>query len=350
MTDVAVYPITARNSFMLSGLRKIRKDLNITCAVVPNAYRKVEIGEDLLVVHNIEEVPCSIKCIIFLSMWDKQRMFKEMSHALQAGISIVCADDIPQEKQQTLYEIADQANTTCEFYDSNLLFTFLSERSDVFTPQESVVVAVGSLTKGINTSKTIIDLYCELTEMGYRVGVIASDPELQLFKFWWLPIQKVIDKDLDDSVIQINRLANYFQLTQRVDVILVQLPDEGLYRVANEYETCFGVGTFLVSQAIDIDYSVMLLPAMSLELESFNFLNTTFMYRYGFEMDSVCVTHNTIDFGAPQGTKEMKYFISTDADVETLAAELQEGEQRVFVDTNTNWCKEVANDIVKNLS
>lgn len=350
MTDVAVYPITARNSFMLNALKMIRSDLHITCAVVPNAYRKVLVDESIQVVHGIEDIPCNTKCIVFLSSWDKQRMFEEMSHALQTGMSIICADDIPQEKRHTLYAIANQANVTCEFYDSNLLFTFLSERNDVFTSQESVVVAVGALTKGINTSKTIIDLYYELTGMGYRVGVISSDSELQLLKFWWLPIQKVIDKDLDTTIIQINRFANYFQLMQKVDVILIQLPDEGLYRVADEYETCFGAGTFLVSQAIDIDYGIMLLPAMNLELESFNFLNTTFMYRYGFEMNSVCITHNILDFGAPQGTKEMAYYISADADVRALATDLQGAKANVFVDCDTNWCRAVVNDIIESLS
>lgn len=353
MNNAAIYPYTTYNFYMYEALCKHRPDLNITSLVIPKAFSKsIIIPNDVLVFDKIDKVIPTVDWIVFLPMWDEQRLYKEILMSIKSGKNIICTVDFPFDKITELKDAACKKGVVFETDESNGLFQKLKKRADVYTQQESVVIAVGSLTKGIDSSKYVLALSDKLADYGYRVSVIASNQVLSALGFSMMPVSKIIENNLDHTIVQINRLFNYVQLKQRPDIILVQLPDEGIYRISNDYETCFGAETYLVSQAVDIDYCIMLSPVIDADPETFDYLSEVSKSRYGFVYNGVCITHNIVDMGVAQGTEKMNYYIASVGSVKEVVGLLRENTTGdiIYFDSESDWYTEVANDIVNRCS
>lgn len=353
MTRAAVYPVTTHNSYLVEMLSLYRKDIQITSVIVPMAYKdRISIPKDIYVFHKMEESFSMIECMIFLSSWEDDDLYSRMAASIQAGKSIICAVKIPSEKIKMLTDMAQEMNVTFQTFDSVGLFDKLEKRGDPYTMQESAIVAVGALTKGISSSEAVSKLSRELVRCGYRVCTVVSDPDLRVLDFQWLPIDKLITNNLDHTIVQVNRFFNYIQLKYRPDVIVIQLPDEGVCRVSNVFETCFGAETYLISQAVDIDYCVMLSPLIGFETEEYNVLSDISKYRYGFIYNSIYITQNILDMSVAPGTVEINYYKASAENIQQTIKHLQDSKEShmLYVSYNDECYFAMADDIIRSLS
>ena len=270
---------------------------------------------------------------------------------LEEGKKVVLSSAIPKEQVKLLKELANFNNTSIEYQDKTEITEYLKNRSDIFTQQESVVIGIGSLTQGISTSKIAVKLCNELSNRGYSVSIIGTSPELAALNIDILPLDEMIQTDLDDTIVQINRFANLFQLRNRPNIVILQLPNEGLYRVSSDYSTCFGAKTFLVSQAIDIDYCVMVTPYMDMDADVFSELSDISEKRYGFRYDALCFAHRIVDMQWAAGETELRYYLAESKGVkETVSRLRKEDASRIYIDSADEWYSCVADDIIEQLS
>ena len=217
------------------------------------------------------------------------------------------------------------------------------------------MVAIGSITEGLDTSSEVVELYDELTEMGYRVSVLATNPDLDALGFDILPMDELSVYRPEQSVMLINRYMNHHQFIYQADIVLLQIPNEGLHRTSLKYEVGFGVRTYVISQAISIDYGVMLSPVMDPYAQTYEALSEIAEKRYGFQYDCIKVVPKVVDDYDPLGAEKVKYCgipgPETDEIIDCLHNSAKEsGIEIRFFHSQPDWAKRTAADLVQKLS
>lgn len=348
-----VYPFRAEYSYFVEALKSYRKDLEVTSVVIPKAYSKYcPIPDGLNIFSKFDDALPNVDCVIFLPIDNVNLLHEKAAITLAKGKKVIIGAAMPINLLNSLKEKARENNSSIEFQDNLYLTEFLRRRADIFTQQESVVIAVGTLTQGINTSKIVVKLREELSNRGYSVGVIGTSPELNALNIENLPLDEMIQTDLDDTIVQINRFVNLFQLKNRSNIIILQLPSEGLYRVSSDYSTCFGAKTYLLSQAIDIDYCIMVTPYMDMDGEVFSELSDISEKRYGFGYDALCFEHKVVDLQGTPGETEIRYYLTESEGVQDTVARLRNEDNigRLYLDSSDDWYGYVADNIIEQLS
>lgn len=347
-----IYPYRAEYDYFVDALKIYRTDLEITSVVIPQSYAKYcPIPVNVKNYTKFDDALQQVECVVFLPMDNFDLLHKRASQVLEEGKKVILSSAIPKEQVKLLKELANFNNTSIEYQDKTEITEYLKNRSDIFTQQESVVIGIGSLTQGISTSKIAVKLCNELSNRGYSVSIIGTSPELAALNIDILPLDEMIQTDLDDTIVQINRFANLFQLRNRPNIVILQLPNEGLYRVSSDYSTCFGAKTFLVSQAIDIDYCVMVTPYMDMDADVFSELSDISEKRYGFRYDALCFAHRIVDMQWAAGETELRYYLAESKGVkETVSRLRKEDASRIYIDSADEWYSCVADDIIEQLS
>lgn len=324
MRKAAIYPITSHNQFLLRELDGIFEDLNITTIVVPNAFAQEVSAPNYTVFHRVEDLVGSVDAVIFISSWDTQRMHNEISMILSHGIDVITTIAFSMDAANQLHQVAKLHGAEFRMPVKDHIIKLLNERDDVYSQPESIVIAVSSITKGISTSEMITSISASLKSIGYNVGVICSDADLQLIRgYEWLPINNMITDHLDRCIMKINSFANLLQMIQKPDVILVQMPDEGLYRMTYDFASCFGAKTYLISQAIDFDYGIVLSPLIDSDPSLYEQLSEISKSRFGFEYNSVCVCPKIVNVDIAQGEETVKYYTAPSDNLAKTVEELK---------------------------
>lgn len=347
-----IYPFEEEYAYFWEELPLYRKDLDVTSLVLTNPYIKSAIPKNITVYKSFKEASENVECIVFLPMDNVSFLHNKIIEVLKKRKKVICGVNFSLETLAFFKEVAQQYGGSFECHENASLVEFLKRRADIFTQQESVVIAVGALTQGMNTSEIVVKLNRELTTRGYRVGVIATKSELFVLNIKQLPLDEIIDPDLDYTIMQINRYTNLFQLVERPEIIILQLPDEGLYRVSSDYSTCFGAKTYLISQAIDIDYCIMVTPYMDMDKEVFSMLSDISKNRYGFEYNSIFFEDKVVDMQGAAGETTLRYYLSQSDDTKQTVQKLQSenSSERLFVNSDISLYNRIADDIIKQLS
>ena len=348
-----IYPLTPGKEYILQALHTYRADLDVTSVVIPKVFsQSCVVPTNIEIFRKLEDALPHVECVVFLTNQNDVPLCSELCNALEMQKKVVCATHLTDDVLELAKSTALNYGSSFEYSSDYSLIQELDLRSDVYTQQESVIVAVGAMTQGINTCQAIVEISLQLRDYGFRVGVVGIDNELSLFGFHLLPIDEMIGANLDHTILQINRYFNFFQLTERPNVIVLQLPSEGFYRVSNDYETCFGAKTFLISQAIDIDYCIMITPFIGMDASVFSMLSQISNYRYGFEYNSICIVNKTIDLLISSGTTELRYLVADEQRIHDMVSNLNshsEGE-RLFLEFKDDWKKKVAENVIEILS
>lgn len=317
MKNAAIYPITPKNQFLLTELDNQFDDLTITTAVVPNSFATQVSISNYDIFHKVEDVIGHVDTVIFVSSWDTRRMYMEIDMVLNRGIDVITTILFSDEDAEHLCQIAHLHNANFTMKTKTHIAKLLDERDEAYSQPESIVIAVSPITKGISSSKLITGLFASLERAGYKVGVICSDSDLQLLSgYEWLPLDLMINEQLDRCIMKINEFANLFQMIYKPDVIIVQMPDEGLYRMTYDFASCFGAKTFLVSQAINFDYGIVLSPVIDFDFSLYEQLSHISAKRFGFEYNSICLVPKIVNLDIAQGEEVVKYYTASDNELE----------------------------------
>ena len=355
--STAVYPVTPENFYLLKAIRDANPEMNVNTAVIPGAYsRECRPDNGFSACHKLSELPEEVDTVFFLSCPNTEKLLKSVRATVLAGKHAVCCGQIRPEKAEELRQLAESRGAKVTFFNTMETMERLKRREDPYIPQESIVIAVGALTRGISTSAAVIGLRDELAEQGYGVSVIASDPDLQMAGCDFLDVSDLIEQSLDHTIMRINSFLDFHQLRYRSDVILLQLPDEGLHRPSNEYETCFGAETYLISQAVSIDYGVMLSAVLDSYAMTYQKLSGIARQRYGFGYDTICILPQMPDATASAAAGRVDYFGMPEEDanaiMEAILESAKEGENGdvLFLDVRQEWLPDAVQDIIGKLS
>lgn len=324
MYNTAIYPITSNNSYLVECILSECPGMHLVSAVVLGAYRNtVSLPSEISVFHKLTDAFSTVERIIFVSFHDTERLFRDMLKAVDAGKHIICTASIPQDKLNLVREASEKAGVTFVFENSEDKIEFLKKRSDVYTVQECPVIAVGSLTKGISSLESALRIAIAFRKSGIRTSVVSPDSAVTIAGGTWMPLDKMTENNLDTTVVQINRFFTLLQLNERPELIVLHLPEEGLYRPSNDFECSYGALTYLISQAVDIDVGVILSPMMELDSNAYELITKTLGYRYGIDSFVICIEELLVDTSSIQGSVSIFYYLAPKEDAIQYATTLQ---------------------------
>ena len=348
--NTAVYPVTPANRLLAEALRAARPDLAADTAVVPKAWIKNCRPEGFHIVHRLEELPETVDTVLFLTARDLKKLAESIRETIRSGKNILCAARL--EEEADLRALAENHGVKAFFFNPAARLERLEREEAKYMPQESVVIAVGALMKNIRTTDMVLRLRNRFAELGYRVSVLASDPDLRALGYDYLPMDDLIEKNLDHTIMMVNRYINDHQGRERGDIILLQLPDEGLERDSEDYETCFGARTYLISRAASVDCGVMLSPVMKWDAELYQAFSESAVHRYGFSYDAVCLLPVTVDpMYMPQGAETVDYYALPEAKAEEMVSLLQNADGDIlFLRDTEESVRRLADDLLDRLS
>ena len=92
-----------------------------------------------------------------------------------------------------------------------------------------------------------------------------------------------------------------------------------------DFVSCFGAKTFLISQAVDFDYGIVLSPIIDSDPMLYKQLSDVSKSRFGFEYNSVCLVPKTVNLDIAQGEEIVKYYTASFDDLKNTVATLQQG-------------------------
>lgn len=330
----SVYPYSDNDFSLVENLIKNNK-LSISAVVYPKSWNVQT--NSLLGINSFSDFDEALKTtdgLVILQNNQYKLTVQKIKKAIKQHKDIICC---MQLKELDLLQIKGEAAKEGVLFDyipkvNAEIRQKIEERTGYFLTQECVVIAIGAISEGISTSGLTLDLTTSLTSKGYNVTSIVSDVNLELCGFErLLPYQlKGVENDPSQFIYDLNVYINYLQMKHQSDIILLQLPQEGMFRVYNNLPFGFGVKPYLVSQAVDVDYSIIVSGVEIYDSDIYKKISECFENRYGFAIDAVVVSERTIDYSLSLQNSEMTYKAVPNEAVDSCVEELLTGKTDIL--------------------
>ncbi len=354
--EYGIYPYSDNDFSLVEYLIKNKK-LPINTVIYPKSWN-VHTDSRLRInsFNDFDEALKGIDGLVILQNNQYKLTIQKIKKAIKQHKDIICCMQLKEFDFLQLEGEATREGVLFNYIPKENVETKkkIEERTGYFLTQECVVIAIGAISEGISTSALTLDLTNSLTRKGYNVTSIVSDVNLELCGFErLLPYQlKGVENDPSQFIYDLNVYINYLQMKHQSDIILLQLPQEGMFRVYNNLPFGFGVKPYLVSQAVDVDYSIIISGVEIYDSEIYEKISECFKNRYGFSIDAVVVSEQTIDYSLSLQNSEMTYKTVSNEAVDSCVEELLTGEANILYcrKHEKNLGEKIADDCIDRLS
>lgn len=351
-----IYPYSDNDFSLVEYLIKNNK-LSINAVIYPRSWNVHT--DSLLGINSFSDFDEALKTtdgLVILQNNQYKLTVQKIKKAIIQHKDVICCMQLKEPDLLQLKSEAAKEGTLFDYIpkENAEIKQKIEERTGYFLTQECVVIAIGAISEGISTSELTLDLTTSFTSKGYNVTSIVSDVNLELCGFErLLPYQlKGVENDPSQFIYDLNVYINYLQMKHQSDVILLQLPQEGMFRVYNNLPFGFGVKPYLVSQAVDVDYSIIVSGVEIYDSEIYKKISACFENRYGFAIDAVVVSERTIDYSLSLQNSEMTYKAVPDDAVDSCVKELLTGKTDILYCRNheKNLGEKIAEHCIDRLS
>lgn len=301
MRSAMVYPINDDNIMVINHIKGIRKDIEIKYCVSDIIFRKSKLGyENGYTVVNDADV-CNliddIDTLLILNaaneiQHDKAFSFVEL--ALKAGKNVECCEKLKKCEERKVRSYIEEQKLICLYKNK-----YKADLEQQFCDFESIVVGVGSIADGLDSTTSVLKLYTGYVDAGYRVSVVAADVNLRVLGFYNIP--SLVYDGIEEvcKIKTVNSFINKIEIEDKPDIVIIQYPD-GLMKCSNLYPGNFGVYSYIVSLALSnsIDYFVMTIPDIDINIlgkENFEEVCNLIKFRYNVGADAVVVDNKVVD-------------------------------------------------------
>ena len=298
----AIYPYLDKFALLVDYIIK-QKKYNITTLIKPKVWDAVDPGYDnVLMTSSFNDAVENVDAVIFLDDVHYSDCIRKIARCIKMKTDVVCCVSVKNDDYSYLTELAKQYGvkiTLCDGKDHEIINKFAGRILRYHT-QECVVAAVGSIFNGGAgyDSEFVLKLAKSFKSKGYAVTVLGSDRNFDLCGFHpSLPFDfSDLDENPDVFVLKLNAYYNYIQMIEKPDVIILQLPQEGLAKMFDSLPYGFGIRSFIISQAIDVNYFSLVWGVEKSTDENFRNISVMFEKRFGFKVDSVAISDCYVDY------------------------------------------------------
>lgn len=291
-----IYPFTTECIAFAEYVQEFRNDLNIVKAVCLPIFRtrfdnigSIDVGTDFET--SLKDVECVIICDFNHINALYNNVIDKIIIAIESGKKVICYAELYNDELKKIRSITKNDNDA---------FVYLGNEPEImisdilYEKQECVVIGVGKLMSGIDTDKCFCNLYSRFKKMGYNV-VGISNRNSQLIGCSLFPDEIYTSYATDDQKVTfINDYINKIQTKYCADIILIQFP-YGMVKFTDEVGDGYAIRSYILSQALSVDYFVLNMPVDAIDPGSFDELNNQFIYKFDFSIDAVLFVNSALN-------------------------------------------------------
>lgn len=302
-----IYPFYDECSSLIELMRYKEENVSVEYVVYPRAWiKKVNIPAGIVESCDYEEYLNFVKGVIITDISKYPYLYKDIIKkihiALNNGCTVKCCAKLEEEDRKEFENLSERFF----YYQEDLKkIQNVKNNGNPYQIQDCVVVGVGNLLHGMDSLEEISHLYKKLYEEGYKVSVITSNRNGMIMGYNLFP-EEILQDTYDTQVLKLNRYFNKIQEKSHADILLIQI-DGGMLKYSNICYGDFGVRSYIVSQALAIDYFLLVSPVVDMIQENYQELSTMFKYRFGYNIDAVLFENLYIDIEESDSEEKIIY-------------------------------------------
>lgn len=302
-----IYPFYDECSSLIELIRDKEKNIKFEYAVYPRAWiKKVNIPAEILGSCDYEECLNLVNGVIITDIskypYLYQDIIKKIHIALDNGCTVKCCAKLEEEDRKEFENLSERFFYYQEDFKK---IQDVKNNGNPYQIQDCVVVGVGNLLQGMDSLEEVSHLYKKLSEEGYKVSVITSNRNGTIMGYNLFP-EEILQDAYDTQVLELNRYFNKVQEEDHADILLVQI-DGGMLKYSNICYGDFGVKSYIVSQALAIDYFLLVSPVVDMTQKNYQELSTIFKHRFGYNIDAVLLKNLYIDLEESDSEEKIIY-------------------------------------------
>lgn len=302
-----IYPFYDECSSLIELLGYKEENAEFEYVVYPMAWtKKVNIPVGISGSCDYEECLNFVKGVIIADIskypYLYQDIIKKIHIALDNGCAVKCCAKLEEEDRKEFENLSEQF-----FYyqEDPRKIQDVKNNGNPYQIQDCVVVGVGNLLQEMDSLEEVSHLYKKLSKEGYKISVITSNRNGMIMGYNLFP-EEILQDAYDTQVLELNRYFNKVQEEDHADILLVQI-DGGMLKYSNICYGDFGVKSYIVSQALAIDYFLLVSPVVDMTQENYQELSTIFKHRFGYNIDAVLFENLYIDLEESDSEEKIIY-------------------------------------------
>lgn len=288
--NYCVYPYSNDVKELIQYINENSKTITVTTAVNTNLKNNHNTG-NITFCDDLREAIVSVDGCIFLQSHLFETNYSELVNSIKLCI----------ENQKNVICCAKLKDNDIIYFESNEHFNYLGKCSKISAPSikqysecKCIAVGIGKAFSPQNTLNTLVSLFKEYEELGYKVSAITSDYNCKLIGFYEYPQYMFSTQCSElDKIIGLNSFIQEIENHDNPDIILFDIP-YGL--IENAYEiNYFGIYAYMLTRACKMDYFIFQTICGFVDNNSTLELFNTLKYKYDCEADAILIENLVID-------------------------------------------------------
>lgn len=336
MKKCVLYPFSEKSIVLYNQLLEQKNDIEIVSVVAPKAWT-LNILEDEIISNSIKRHKISSDFynelkkgdwIIFLSCSKVELIYSDIkskiASCIKKGKNIYCIFPLNAEDKKYFVEYAQMYNVEFKQYKEETDIwekRYYDKERKMYKP-DAILVGIGKTIDKLETTYSTYNIMNRYKKIGYRVAIISANENLCfLGKSFYKYPEKFLTNELseDEKVLYFNRFLKYVDYSFHPEIIIVEFPEQ-MMRYTEECIGEFGVQTYIVSQAVNFDYFILVSDINNYDMQ---LLNTYYKYRFGLEIDAIVMSNMVVDFSCSLEDKEIITYFLNREDVEAFIIEFE---------------------------
>lgn len=240
----------------------------------------------------------------------RTKVLTKAKAALDQGKSVICALALTEDEVQQFRPYGEQFRYYTNAYQD---LPQLSVTNAALTSPKSVIIGVGRILPEIDSLAITLAMEDYLTGAGYRVKTILDKPYAALLGMYPLPdILYNGSYGFTDVILELNHYIEALESEHRPDITLIQLPG-GMQKYNNGIPSDLGIYSYLLSQAVQLDYLFCCFPFHYFDTEYLRKLSHIFSVKYSCELSSIFLSHDMVNEHSSEEMFLPVYFRVSDA-------------------------------------
>ena len=314
-TKIALYPLCAQSLPFVKYFDKLQDHYELVKAIalpgmalsekdVAHLRKHPPVGIHLAEQIDLADSSWDMLAFIDSELIEDDKVAAILQEAIVQGKTVACYNDGTHRENPIIAKVAsDYPGRVVSYAGHDGIHEAAQLMIDIHSI-EAPIMLIGGLVKDADTTEVLLSLLERLRAEGQHPMGITRHALGEVFGLH--SISHIFnDRRLteNEKILAINGAIKVWELEERPDVILIEAPDAMMRYDGNVLDD-FGIYTYMLSQAISLDYIVVCIPynlAAGVLMEA---LSEGFEHRFGAPIQAVHVSNLLID--APDMTQTRK--------------------------------------------
>ena len=275
-------------------------------------------------------------------------LFKNVKRELASSKDICMLFKLSETHRAAIFELAKSYYRNVSFIDGMRidLSKIENDKKHLYKMEVPVVFVVGTQEQS-KKMDCVLGLKKYFDSKGYKVQAIGSKSFSALFDVHAFPDFMYDSISEENKILYFNALCKNIEYFEHPDIFIVGIPG-GLMQYNSTVTNHFGILPYEISQALDPDYIVTVIPYGEYDRSFYNKVSSTVESRLGCANISYGMTNCFIDINLSRQDNQVRYCNVRYDDVERNIAECDN--PKVYNLLSDNQINLIAEEIISKLS